>query len=357
MHVFLVGIPLPLGGGNVEAGHTALMLRRAGVDVTCLYFSDCRCNREPVRLDSGNPWVARFLEADIPFVAASPGRLGEVPGLGGSILLSFCNSHTIHNWLELASIGCRLIWSPCMCQPMLHECETFRVCPPATVHFQSYFQRDELRPFYADWGCRRFRVIRGAFEPFAFSPRPHHPGEPFVVGRLARPCRTKWSPNLWAILSEARKTVPNLRALCQGWSAELEHHCGVPPAWARCLPPNHMSAEAFLGECHALVCPNWGIRENWPRVGLEAMSAGVPILADNEGGWREMIADGDSGLLCNSPRNYATGIELLATRERERRTLIEGGRKRLKDICDEFRTASAWLGLFAAMGDRIHYPT
>ena len=58
---------------------------------------------------------------------------------------------------------------------------------------------------------------------------------------------------------------------------------------------------------------NGGARENWPRAGLEAMAAGVPIVAQNDWGWREMIEHGVTGFLggddCELADYVPTNIE------------------------------------------------
>ena len=45
--------------------------------------------------------------------------------------------------------------------------------------------------------------------------------------------------------------------------------------------------------------------ENWPRVGLEAMAAGVPLVVDAKGGWLEMLRHGRTGYLCRTDNELA----------------------------------------------------
>jgi glycosyltransferase involved in cell wall biosynthesis len=228
---------------------------------------------------------------------------------------------------------------------MRHEVAVFVQAPPTSVHLQSQFQSGCIRHHYEDWGCRNFKIVRGAFEPLAFSPRQHLPGEPFVVGRLARPARTKWTPYLWNILGEARDRGVDVRALCMGWSAELDHHCGRPPEWAECLEPAAISTAEFLSRCHALICPNWVAKENWPRIGLEAASAGVPLLVDDVGGWREM----GLGVLCDSPGAFRDSLVFLAGNEESRMALILRDRVQVEVLADWFAIASEWGSVFAGL--------
>ncbi|MBC7338225.1 MAG: glycosyltransferase family 4 protein, partial [Clostridia bacterium] len=129
-------------------------------------------------------------------------------------------------------------------------------------------------------------LIRGAFDvsEFPFCPRQHRPNSEFVIGRLARPDLDKWSSNTWPIYG----MVPyrSRKALVMGWNDRLQQKLGHPPEWATCLKPNEIPVQEFLARCHVLMPVNGGARENWPRVGLEAMAAGVPIVTQNQGGWR-----------------------------------------------------------------------
>ena len=353
MDVFLLGIPLTVGGANTECGDTALLWRKAGVNVTCVSFLRCPCGRDVKQPTPDNPWMERFESAGIPIVHAEPGKFREVPGLAGAICVSFCNGHTCHNWPELYQLGCRLVWSPAMTWTMPHEHNAFGTeyggGPPAAIHLQSAFQAEQLQPRYEKVGCKRFVQIHGAFEPFPFVPRPRRKGEALVVGRLARACRTKWTPHLWTILDQVRQHGVDVEVLCQGWSDDLEIHCGVPPKWARCLPENTLTSQEFLAQCHILICPNWGIDENWPRVGLEAMSAGVIMLADARGGWLEMIDDRETGLLCHNPHEYVVCLEWMAWDERERWYILNEARRRLAELIDPDGIAGQWLNLFRSL--------
>ena len=67
--------------------------------------------------------------------------------------------------------------------------------------------------------------------------------------------------------------------------------------WDIFVKPMAISVQQFLSTLHCLLPVNGGARENWPRAGLEAMAVGVPIVAQNDWGWREMIEHGVTGFL------------------------------------------------------------
>lgn len=347
MRVFLWGMPAHFGGAMVEAGDTAL-LWRPGIEVTCLILNTCHCGGPQLWPHEEPAWERRLTDAGVEFVYADCGRLGEVQGLAGSPVVAFCSRHFLHNWSELASLGCYCVWSPCMCYTAPEETAAFRDVPPSIVHVQSEYQESQIRADYESWGCHQFFRCRGAFDPLPFRPRAHKSGERFIVGRLARANRTKWNPHLWYMLQRARDTGLDLEVLCQAWSDEVLEKVGPPPPWAICYKDGANTAEEFLARCHAMICPNWTAKENWPRVGLEAMSVGVPLIVDDAGGWREMC--GDAAIYCDKDDfgAYGRAIKLLAGDEMYRQRLTWCGRQRVREVADASDIGRAWTSLFKA---------
>ena len=192
-------------------------------------------------------------------------------------------------------------------------------------------------------------VIRGAlsFDELAFCPRQHPPREDFYIGKLARPDLDKWSSNHWRILE--RVPYAGRRALAMGWTLSLVRKCGTPPAWAETFTPQQRTIGDFLGRCHALVGLNGGARENWPRVGLEAMAAGVPLVCQNLWGWREMIVDGETGFLTDSDDEMAFRLAQLAHDEPLRQRMARAARAHVEQLSDPVRLGRQWKELFESL--------
>jgi len=132
--------------------------------------------------------------------------------------------------------------------------------------------------------------IRGPFDASEIPFRPKARGEEFVVGRISRAAHEKFRPDIWRVLGEARERLGGqLRARVLGWRPLLAARIGSPPPWVEVLEPGAVDVREFLGSLDCLY-QSGTTDENWPRVGLEAMAAGVPIVADDRGGWREMAA-------------------------------------------------------------------
>jgi len=395
--VFLFGVPLAVGGANSESASACLLWRLAGIDVTILRLRRCLCRQTPANFAAFGPhlsYAAKLLAAGCQVVESEPGRLDEVPGLPGGIVVAFCNQHALHVLPELHALGCRLVYSPCMCYVSQQEQRVFADHPPAALHFQSRFQLSQTAGQYRRLGIPRGRQwrIRGALDlaEFPFAPTLRsgpmgHRGPAFRVGRLARPARTKWSRSLWPVLKAVREgaggsgfgvrggkpaasppQVPspeprapnpcliNVRARCMAWSPDIESKCGRAPKWARCYPAGALSAQDFLAGCHALLCMNGGDVENWPRVVLEAMAAGVPVVAQRQWGYREQIDDGRTGLLYDDDRQAAEQLARLAGDEAFRLRIAVDARRAVERLTDPATLGRQWCKLFASLEDRSH---
>ena len=256
-----------------------------------------------------------------------------------------CNSHVMACRGLLRDLGCRLVWVNCMTFLFESEIRAFRQHGPAEAFvFQSDFQRAELEKVLPAFGYdpSQGHTIRGAFafDEIPFRPRPHAAGEEFHIGRLARPDLDKWSSNHWHIL--ARVPYTGRRAAAMGWTMQLARKCGPPPPWAETFAPQQLTVPDFLARCHALLGLNGGARENWPRIGLEAMAAGVPIVAQNAWGWREMIIDGETGFLAADDEQMAYRLAQLAYDDDLRRYMIAESYDYLRELADPERIGRQW---------------
>lgn len=343
MRVFYVGAPGPCGGANTEMGHTISLWRKRGIEVTVI---------PTWGIDDPTKAGLERIGCQVAAVG-SPDNITAVPDLAGGVVMSMCNSHFFAIYPKLKELGCKTIWSNAMTFLFDHELNGFRQYGAADAyHFQSEFQQSELEKILPAFGYTHDRghLIPGAFDfdlvPFA--PRPHAAGEEFVVGRLARPDLDKWSSNHWPILSGV--PYAGRKALAMGWNGQLTGKCGQAPAWAETLAPQAIPVADFLKRCHVMLGLNGGARENWPRIGLEAMAAGVPIVAQNLWGWREMIVDGVTGFLTNSDEEMKFRIAQLAYDEDLRQEMIYQGFERVQYLANEEVLGRQWERLLEKLG-------
>jgi glycosyltransferase involved in cell wall biosynthesis len=99
---------------------------------------------------------------------------------------------------------------------------------------------------------------------------------------------------------------------------------------------------------------NGGARENWPRAGLEAMACGVPIVAQNQWGWTEMIEHGVTGFLGSCDEELAHWVAVLAYDEDLRLEIAVNARKKLEDnLANPVKLAASWKQLFDCLERKV----
>jgi len=340
--VFVCGYPGHVGGAKTELWHTLKLWRSLGLDVTVI-----------------PPWGAADQEhygrwavelRDIGCRIAScpdPSTLHTVPGLRGATVASFCCPPFLREAHRFRALGCRIVWAGCMTWPIPGERRHYRRHGVFDRYvFQSEYQRGKLEPGLAAFGYRptRGHLIRGAFDvgEFPFRPRPRTTAEPFVVGRISRAAAEKYTPELWRIYG----SIPHAHARVMGFRERCEAVTGPAPRFAECLPEGRVSPRKFLATLHALVMPT-ATFENWPRVGLEAMAAGVPLVVDDRGGWREMIEHGHTGFLCASDADFVRHATALAEDDSLRMRIAHAARAAVERLTDPATIGAAWLNLFS----------
>jgi glycosyltransferase involved in cell wall biosynthesis len=337
--VCVFGSPSPLGGADTELWHTLRMWRTHGLPVTVVpawkispaYRESCEAIGCRVRMVEDRT------------------RLDLVGELHDSIVVSFCNAAFLRRAEQLRRMGCSLVWVNCMTWVFPAEHEHYQRHGLFDHYvFQSVFQRGCLEAELAPYGyqSRQGTLVRAAFcvDEFPFRPRSRVAGEPFVVGRISRADVDKYAASTWDVY---RRIDLPIRARLMAWDARIEQAIGRPPEWAECLPANAETAAEFFGKLHCMLQLNGRARENWPRSGLEAMSSGVPIVAQNRWGWREMVVHGETGFLADSDEELAACARQLACDEDLRRRLAGCARRRLEeDLASPSRIWAAWKTVF-----------
>jgi hypothetical protein len=339
--VFVVGYPGDVGGANTECWHTLRLWRRFGLPARCI--PTWRPDRR---------WQARLETIGCPTIAASPAELHRVPGLAGSIVVSFCNSRFLDQADRFRDLGCKIVWVGCMTWFAPQERKYYQRRGPFDAYvFQSQYQQQQLLPQLAKFGVapRQGFLIHGAFDwhQFAFRAVAHARGTPLTVGRISRAAADKYSAATWAIY---RRIPHTIRARVMAWGDCVAHKLGPPPPWAECLPALAETPQQFFASLHCMMQINGGADENWPRSGLEAMACGVPVVAQNRWGWKEMIRHGETGFLADSHDELAHYAARMAYDEDLRMDIIHRARRALeKQLADPAAIWSGWQRLFESL--------
>jgi spore coat protein SA len=141
------------------------------------------------------------------------------------------------------------------------------------------------------------------------------------VGRLIP---LKGVPILIKAVRIARKSVPNINLLIaggaqrKGYLARLRNQArkeGVPAKFLGKIAHSKLHRIYWLGDC--LVCPSQK-HEAFGLVNVEAMASGLPVIASNNGGIKEIVKPDENGYLIKSyhdPSHFAEKIVALAKRK------------------------------------------
>jgi glycosyltransferase involved in cell wall biosynthesis len=133
----------------------------------------------------------------------------------------------------------------------------------------------------------------------------------------------------------------------EGPAAEAEVRAGLDDA-VRLLgtrPPEEMPAEFAAADIFCL--PSWW--EAMPLSVLEAMAAGLPVVATDVGDIRRAVADGDTGFVVptQDPEKLAAALEPLLTDPELRRRMGAAGRARVAERFSVSVTAAQVSSLYA----------
>jgi len=337
----MVGYPGDVGGASTEAYHSIRLWRRAGIEVTLIPTWRPNQRYQP-EMDSLLAKTVTISPRDVER------HLRSIPRLAGSPVVSFCNSHFYESGAAtvLRDMGCPIIWLNCMTWPFGHEQRWYTACgPPDAMVCQSQFQMRRLQKTLGALVPRdRYRLIRGGFDVslYEYRPRPHLSGEEFVMGKLSRAARDKWHKEMFRYVGK----VPNpKRLLMMGVDHQTLSQVGTPPRWAKTYKPNEIPATDFMRQCHAVLGLNGSAKENWPRVGLEAMAHGVPVVAPNDYGWTEMLEHGTTGMLYTDMQDMVSCLSKLQRSERLRMTIAEAARNRVNQLADPVIFGDEWKNL------------
>lgn len=205
-----------------------------------------------------------------------------------------------------------------------------------------------------DYGAQGVRVVPNATGGLAgreFPGGKETTGYFLFVGRLRL---RKAVEVLLAALARLRSPYPEMRVMIAG---DGEHRRRLEEAAARL---GVGEAVTFLGKCdaarvrallagaRALVVPS--IYEGMPLVVLEAMEAGVPVVASRVSGIPEVVVDGETGWLVppEDPEALAAALAELVVRPEEALRRGEAGKIRVEERFRPRHAAAAWL---AAVGE------
>jgi glycosyltransferase involved in cell wall biosynthesis len=137
----------------------------------------------------------------------------------------------------------------------------------------------------------------------------------------------------------------HLKVICDRFP-ELQHLPIIACPWSEASEARELAA-ADIGI-------SWVPDDVWSRgkCGLKVlqyMAAGLPVVANPVGVHREMVRDGETGLLVETPRDWAESVGRLAADPDLRRRLGQAGRRRAERDYSVAAGAARWAELLASL--------
>ena len=120
----------------------------------------------------------------------------------------------------------------------------------------------------------------------------------------------------------------------------------VSQPWRTVFVGHQKNIWPYLAASDLLVVPS--LFESFGLVAVEGMAAGIPVLASDTGGLREIIEDGVSGVLFRPGEadDLAEKLLHLLNEPSERESLAEAGRRRYEGNFTMESMAEGWLGCY-----------
>lgn len=113
------------------------------------------------------------------------------------------------------------------------------------------------------------------------------------------------------------------------------------------LPAYYAASDVYMHTCK---------NESFGLSVLEASAAGLPVIAVNEGGPREIIQDGETGLLVDAtPDALAKAAFLLADDPMRRKQMGDAGHRRVTGLYSWERGAQDFLGVVRQFNSRVEH--
>jgi len=337
----VIGVPSDVGGANTELWHTLRLWRQFGLDVTCVNTTGIR-----------DRWRERLASIGVPVLDVDVSDTKSFRAIADSILVGFCNQSFLRLAGEFRKLDCRLTWVGCMNFLLSREVRHYKQHGLFDAYvFQSDFQQAKLASQLAKFKNDSpvlYKQIRGAFYPdeFTFQPRNRQAGEPLTIGRISRADPEKFHRETWKLYSEI---APDRKARVLGWSDAIAKRVGKAPKWAEVYAPGTVHPVDFYRSLHVLAHLDGQTEENWPRIGLEAMASGVPIVAMQRGGWPEMVVDVETGYLADDEGEWLACARQLERSNAIRMTMAEAARAHVEELCRPEPIWSQWENLFEAL--------
>jgi hypothetical protein len=333
--VYVHGFPGLYGGAATELHHQIPIWQRLGLEVH-LIPSQGGHETDPLRPELTRSGVV--IHDRDQFEVIEP----------KSPVFGFCSRNFLRSLDLIRRHSTNTVFVNCM--TWLFEEEKWRQAEGKIKTF--LYQNEDVRQIHAPT-LRAINKSAGSkfltFVPFFDSARfpfiEKRSHDFFGCGRISRQDQDKfasWTLNVYEHFVSPRPKV----GLFLGFDHRSAQKVGHPPPWIiTARDHRHVSQQEFYKLAEIVLQPTDTV-ENWPRVGLEAMSSGSVLIVDNRGGWRRMIEHGKTGFLCNSPGDFIYYASKMAYEPDARDEIARCALQRGKQIAGEDASKASWKEVF-----------
>lgn len=269
----------------------------------------------------------------------------------GDPVFGFCNAEFLESVPEIRKHTSRTIFVNCMTWLFQKEKELMEQGLIAMFLYQNEEVRQKNMPLLKALNEDKkiaFLTFRPYFHNDSFPFVADRPEEVFTCGHISRPTPEKFAKNILHIYEYFVAPVDK-KGLFLGFNAETEAKIGKPDDWIQiAYGQSELSQQDFYKQCDIILQPT-ETRENWPRIGFEAMASGSVLIVDNRGGWKQMVKHGETGWLCNHERDFIYYASIMAYEPYIRKDMAEAARLWGNELGGLKASVESWEEVFEAI--------
>ena len=330
MKIGVVGFPGLYGGAGVELDNHLTLWHEMGYDIHIVA--------------TGNPESEPLLQKTL--VRAHIHAPGEFSALKGMPVISFCNDVFLNKIDEIKKYAGKTIFVNCMTwlfdkEKKAHEKGLIDLFLYQTARTQAKVGAtlEGINKNY-NW-----KVFHSWFDDTNFPFHKNRQHDKFRFGRISREDGDKFAKDTLFVYETM--VAPVLKSgIMLGFDKRSEDKIGKSPNWIRVYPGCGITQQEFYAHCECII-QKADTFENWPRVGMEAMSSGSVLIVDKRGGWEDMVKHGETGWLCKDSREFIYYSSRMAFEHAERDAMALKAYEFFQDMNDKEKSKQHWREIFA----------
>lgn len=335
-NLFILGHPGLYGGAATELHHQIMLWEEA--------FPDIRLHLIPTMQGYQNePLYQKMVSMGVKYY--KPLDFSAITK--DDAIINFCSSHFLSNLDTITKYTDKTIFVNCM--TFLFDDEK-KNCDK--IKFQLYQRpqiRDEHESILRNHGSKaEFIHFHPYFCPdgWEFSVKDQQKTN---IGRISRQDTDKFSKDVLHIYEYI--VSPKMKeGYFLGFDHRSEKKIGKPMSWIKTFKDQNVLPVKNFYNLIDFIVQSTDTKENWPRIGFEAMFSGKPLVVDNRGGWQYMIDHGVNGFLCNHARDFIYYGSRLSYDLDLRQKIAENALKKAQELSSFEVSRDSWKKVF----DRVY---